>query len=148
MSGDRDLSLLRKAIFDGRIKPDEVRILDRKWWRWVGSLLSHIENEAAVRLFETKHDLHCGLLSYLNKQEAFDSHWNEALNLESLIRSILMPWIKGDTTDRKTSAEKLSDTWTKTFGDLNDKDTQDRINATVKHLEAQAASGRRKFGVK
>ncbi len=146
MLGDRDLSLIRRAIFDGRIKAEEVRLLDRKWWRWLGWLLDHVESEATLRLFEVKHALHCGVLSYQNKQETFDLHWDEAVKLESLIRRELLPWIKGETGDRKSAAKKLSDQWDEIFGSADNPDTQSRIDATIKHLQAQAAASRGKFG--
>lgn len=128
-------------MFAGLVTAADYRPLDRAWWRRAGWALDHLEAEAAVRVFELKHTLHCGVISYSAAVEAFEKHWDQAVELQDRVRRELFPWVEVEA-DRRTNINKMSDGWQSIFGKADDPDTEARIRATCDALVARAASGR------
>lgn len=87
------------------------------------------------------HDLHCGALTYLAGQKTLDTHWNQAIALESTMKKLLFPWLGGE--DNTGVYRRLTSAWERQYGKMNDPETQKKIDAGVAELRRRSRPKRR-----
>lgn len=141
MRGDRELSLFRQACLAGLIDPRGARLLDRRWFRKARWALEEVERRHYVDYHRMEHAAHCGAMNYL-AGSAFDVHWKQALEVQSLVRRELLPWVK--VLDRADHARRMSAEWERQWGDINDPETKKRIRETIEAMHRKAREGREK----
>lgn len=141
MEGNRGLILLRQAYLTGVLKPGEARPLDCNWWRRVRWTLQYLEDQNWVQYWRTVHALHAGALEYTAGTDCFDTHWDQALELESKIKKVLLPWLKEDQK-RKEIYRSMADEWVRMYGNPSDPEVYKKIEATCLAMIETAAKER------
>ena len=129
MESDRELTLLRQAIFDGKIDLSNIRLLDRKWWLGVQWKLDELARQRRVEYSRWEYDLHLRLLDYRTGQDNFKVHWTQAEEVRELVRKDFYPWVP--PVDPEHETKTLVDDWYSVFGGDTPEETEQRIKASV-----------------
>jgi len=130
------VSLLQQAHFDGDINLGEARPFDRHWRIKLVWTLDAVERRNFKQLSMMQHDLHCGAVTYLAGQKTLDTHWNQAIDLQSRVKKLLFPWLEvGDNT---AVYKRLTTAWEHTYGRLDDPETQRKLDEAVSQLRKRA----------
>jgi hypothetical protein len=123
--------LLRQAYFEKTINLEEARPLDRDWcrkWQWT---MAWIEQANWQKLAAVEHDLHCGALTYLAGQKTLDTHWEQAIALQSRMKSCLFPWLESET---KNAYRSLNEAWERAYGRMDDPEIQKKVAESTARL--------------
>lgn len=142
MAADRDLTLLCQAFLDGDLRPEEACRLDRRSRQKIRFTLDFLESRRWHDYLGHLYDLQLRVLDYNTGSQCFDTHWDQAIELQSKLRKELLPWLRGDP--RQSAWRQMYDIWKENFGDPNDQAVKARIAETITAMMLAAAENAKK----
>jgi hypothetical protein len=137
----RGLILLREAHVRKLIDFREAKFLDRNWWLSAGWVLEWLEKELYGEVYGLKYALHLALLEYALEQRTFDLHWEQAQDFQARIIRHKLPWLKIEHGPSQQEVKSMAAKWAEIFGDPNDPEVAQKIEATAAALRSGAAVG-------
>jgi hypothetical protein len=130
---------LHQAFFSGAISPEGAKPLDRHWRRKLRWAMESVEKDNNQKLAAAQHDLCCGAITYTAGQKVFQTYWDQAIALQERMREWLFPW---QEQERRGVYRSMTEQWERTYGRMDDPETQQKIDRAVEQMRNRSKSGR------
>ena len=124
----------------GLIDFTKARILDNDWWRYYFITLDGMVRDDDLYLVDRKRQHHLSLMGNANlSDEGFEKQQDAAVQRMYDLIGLVRPWEMTDEANRKKAEyQKLMEAWERSFGKMDDPETQKNIQAEVERMKQNA----------